>query len=102
MPVCIGTYPDNTQLGLAGTPQAFTTQAGKPIPFVYEAETCAPGELRLYSSAEVDNLASSSGNPFVLSVADGVVISGLIVGVWAAAFAVRSLIRALNPSNDGI
>lgn len=102
MAICIATYPDNTQLGVVGTAAGFITQPGKPVVFAYEAEACGSGELRLYSSAEVDSLTASVGNPFVLSVADGIAISGLIVGVWVAAFVIRALIRAVNPSNDGI
>jgi hypothetical protein len=42
-----------------------------------------------------------SHNPFVLSPEDGLLISGAVVGVWAAAFAVRAAIRALGDHNDG-
>lgn len=42
-----------------------------------------------------------SQNPFFLSPEEGLLISAAVVGVWAAAFVVRALVRVLDGS-DGI
>lgn len=44
---------------------------------------------------------AQSGFPFNLSASDGFLLSVAIVGVWAAAFAVRAAIRALGGDHDG-
>jgi len=42
----------------------------------------------------------NSGNPFVLSVADGVALSFLIIGVWLSAATFRWLIGVLSSNRD--
>lgn len=37
-----------------------------------------------------------AANPLNLSLEDGALLGGAIVGIWAAAFAFRAAIRALN------
>lgn len=44
--------------------------------------------------------AAFGSSPFLLSLEDGFAWSVAIVGVWAAAFAVRALIRALNAADN--
>jgi hypothetical protein len=41
----------------------------------------------------------STGNPFVMSVADGAAMGFLIIGVWVAALAIRMLIKAVQTSD---
>lgn len=47
--------------------------------------------------AGTSNSSSVTASPFVLSVADGAALSMLIIGVWVAAFALKSLMRVVNP-----
>jgi hypothetical protein len=54
--------------------------------------------LVLLTPAEYSAL---SQNPFILSPEDGLLLSGAVVGVWAAAFGVRAAIRALGGNDDG-
>lgn len=41
-----------------------------------------------------------NNNPFLWSAEDGFILSAAVVGVWAAAFATRALIRALNAADN--
>ena len=47
-----------------------------------------------------DEFANWQNNPLNLSASDGLLYSAAIVGVWAAAFGWRALVRTLN-NNDG-
>jgi hypothetical protein len=46
-----------------------------------------------------DQASTNNGNPFVMSVADGLVVSGLILSCWAAAYVFRMMARSVF-SND--
>jgi len=59
-------------------------------------ESCTGSQFVLLTQSELDFYTAS---PFRMSVADGAVLSGLIVGVWVAAFICRALVRSLF--NDG-
>lgn len=41
-----------------------------------------------------------TNSPFAMSVTDGATLSGLIIGVWVAAFVIRAAIRALGDHSD--
>lgn len=46
-------------------------------------------------------LSEASGSPFVMSVADGALLSGAIISVWVSALIFRSFIRTvLGRNND--
>jgi len=60
---------------------------------VTSAIECAPTDYVLITLAELDQHTAS---PFRLSAAEGGLVSVAILGVWAAAFAFRAAIRAIN------
>ena len=65
----------------------------------------APDPGGAFTTQEVDMLKQLAANPspFNLSVEDGAYISGLIVTVWAIAWGIRALARALRvgePESD--
>lgn len=49
----------------------------------------------LYTKAEFDTLSSGS-SPFAISASEGAILGGAILAVWAAAFAFKAVIKALN------
>lgn len=55
--------------------------------------------LLLVTPAEYTAL---SHNPFVLSVEDGLLISGAIAAIWAAAWAWRALARVLSSDGEAL
>jgi hypothetical protein len=57
---------------------------------------CGPAQYVMLTQAELDQYTAS---PFHLSAGEGGLVAVGIVGVWAAAFAFRSAIRALNSGN---
>lgn len=60
--------------------------------FATQAATCTGSEFVLLTQSELDTYTAS---PFRMSVADGAVLSGLIIAVWVAAFIARALVRSL-------
>lgn len=59
--------------------------------------TCTGSQFVLLTQSELDAYTAS---PFRLSVADGAVVSGLIVAVWVSAFYWRAMVRALFSDGD--
>ena len=56
------------------------------------ASSCTGSEFVMLTQAELDFYTAS---PFRLSVGDGLVLSGAIVGVWVAALVARYLVRVI-------
>lgn len=52
----------------------------------------------LLTPAEYGAVAVS---PFHLTPADGLLVSGAVIGVWAAAVAIRAVVRTLNVADVG-
>lgn len=94
MPFCLGNYPIGTQIGSGGPGAAVTSVA---VAYMSPSGVCAEGEVLVYTAQEVDQ---NTASPFRLSVADGAVVSGLIIAVWVAAFIWRALIRVLSSDAD--
>jgi len=56
-------------------------------------QTCTGSEYVLLTQSELDFYTAS---PFRLSVADGATLSMLIIGVWVAALAFRSMVKVVK------
>lgn len=81
------------------------------IPVISKATTCAPADLVLMSGTEYTTLKAGATTPttgsttvvdlppFQIDPAGGAQIGAAILGVWAFAFAFRSLIRMLKESD---
>lgn len=125
MSVCLGVYPDGSQLGPASLgPNAFLTQPGLPVAYV-KAGPCAAGDVEVYTRAEVDSAissgssssGSSSGATFTcagstctvvhqvewvppdlmsIDLAGGAAISAAVLLVWAVAYGFRAVIRSFR------
>jgi len=67
---------------------------------VLAADAAASGACSSLVVLSADEFANWQNNPLNLSAADGLTVSVAIVGVWAAAFGWRALVRTLN-NNDG-
>lgn len=63
-----------------------------------QAAPCPASDLVLLTAQEYEALQPPV-SPFAMSPADGLMLGGAIVSAWAAAFAVRAVIRALNAAD---
>lgn len=52
-------------------------------------------------SACTATLELVSTGPFHLTVADGLVLSGIVVGMWFVGFGIRALMAVLKGNSDG-
>lgn len=70
-------------------------------------DTAASGVLRAtdtvpclsFVALTVDEYASLNNSPLNLSAGDGFALSVAVIGVWAAGFAVRAAVRALDTAD---
>ncbi|MDR7095518.1 hypothetical protein [Hydrogenophaga laconesensis] len=53
------------------------------------------------ASACTVTLQLETTGPFHLTVADGLVLSGLVVSLWFAGFGIRALMAVLKGNSDG-
>ena len=80
---------------------ASALQSGALLTGASGAPTPTPSSIQ-FTAEEVAALKFQAMNPspFNLSISDGALVSGAIVGTWAVAWAARQFVRALGSDGE--